>query len=29
VQAAAPPVPTQAIAGVQADIQTVKNGLSR
>jgi len=29
VQQAAPPVPTQAIAGVQADIQTVKNGLSR
>lgn len=29
VQQAAPPVPTQAIAGVQADIQTVKSGLSR
>jgi hypothetical protein len=29
VQQAAPPVPTQAIAGVQADIATVKKGLSR
>jgi hypothetical protein len=29
VQHAAPPVPTQAIAGVQADIATVKKGLSR
>src|SRR3954451_8854004 len=29
VQQAAPPVPTQAIAGVQANIQTVKSGLSR
>ena len=29
VQQASPPVPTQAIAGVQADIATVKQGLSR
>jgi VIT1/CCC1 family predicted Fe2+/Mn2+ transporter len=29
VAQAAPPVPTQAIAGVQADIATVKQGLSR
>jgi hypothetical protein len=29
VQKASPPVPTQAIAGVQADIATVKQGLSR
>jgi hypothetical protein len=29
VQQAAPPVPTQAIAGVKADVATVKNGLSR
>ncbi len=29
VAQASPPVPTQAIAGVQADIATVKQGLSR
>jgi hypothetical protein len=29
VQQASPPVPTQAIAGVQADIAAVKQGLSR
>jgi hypothetical protein len=29
VEQASPPVPTQAIAGVQADIATVKRGLSR
>lgn len=29
VEKASPPVPTQAIAGVQADIATVKQGLSR
>ena len=29
VDQASPPVPTQAIAGVQADIATVKQGLSR
>ena len=29
VEQATPPVPTQAIAGVQADIATVKQGLSR
>jgi uncharacterized membrane protein YqjE len=29
VQKATPPVPTEAIAGVQADIATVKQGLSR
>ena len=29
VQQAAPPVPTQAIAGVQADIAAVKRGMSR
>ena len=29
VEQAAPPLPTQAIAGVQADVATVKQGLSR
>jgi hypothetical protein len=29
VQQASPPVPTQAIAGVQADIATVKEGIAR
>jgi hypothetical protein len=29
VQRGSPPVPTQAITGVQADIETVKRGLSR
>ena len=29
VDKATPPVPTQAIAGVQADIATVKQGLAR
>jgi nitrate/nitrite transporter NarK len=29
VQQASPPVPSQAIAGVQADIATVKKGMSR
>ena len=29
VAAASPPLPTQAIAGVQADVATVKQGLSR
>jgi hypothetical protein len=29
VQQASPPVPTQAIAGVRADVETVKKGLSR
>jgi hypothetical protein len=29
VEQASPPVPTQAIAGVKADVQTVKKGLSR
>jgi Putative Actinobacterial Holin-X, holin superfamily III len=29
VQQASPPVPTQAIAGVKADVETVKTGLSR
>jgi uncharacterized membrane protein YqjE len=29
VEKASPPVPTQAIAGVQADIATVKQGISR
>ena len=29
VQQASPPVPTQAIAGVKADVETVKRGLSR
>jgi hypothetical protein len=29
VEKGSPPVPTQAIAGVQADIATVKNGIAR
>jgi Putative Actinobacterial Holin-X, holin superfamily III len=29
VEQASPPIPTQAIAGVQADVATVKQGLSR
>jgi hypothetical protein len=29
VQQAAPPLPTETIASVQADVQTVKQGISR